>query len=79
MNIDEAAQFLGLAKKTLYNYVSAGKIPCYKPGGRLVFFKREELEEFAFRNRHAADYELNERAAAILNHEQPGGPGGKIG
>jgi excisionase family DNA binding protein len=66
LNLREAAKFLGIAEGTLYNLVSRKKIPSYKPMGLLIF-KQEELEDFIFRNRQAADYELYEKADEILN------------
>jgi len=45
MSIDEAAEFLGLKKSTLYKYISARKMPFLKVGSR-VLFSREKLEEW---------------------------------
>jgi excisionase family DNA binding protein len=67
MGIVEAAEFTGLSKNYIYKLIYLGKIPCYKPTGGRVFFKREELEQFVFRGRHAADFELFEQADNILN------------
>jgi excisionase family DNA binding protein len=66
LSIEEAAQFLGFKKSYIYNLVYFKKIPCYRPGGKRLFFKREDLERFAYRNRQAADFELAERADQIL-------------
>lgn len=41
LTIDQAAQFLRLAKPTIYAYVSAGTIPSMKRGRRLYFSKRD--------------------------------------
>ena len=57
LSVDEAAAFTGLSKFYLYKLISRKKIPHYKPMGGRVFFKREELEAFIFRNRQGADYE----------------------
>ena len=38
---DEAAYFLGIARKTLYNLVSQGKLHPKKPFGKLLFCKDE--------------------------------------
>lgn len=62
----EAAEFLGLSPKYCYNLVCLGKIPYYKPAGRL-YFLRADLEEYIRRGRHAADYELRDMADKILN------------
>ena len=44
----EAAEFLSLSLQTVYNYVNKRKIPCYKPSGGRVYFRRSELEEWAY-------------------------------
>ena len=39
MNIREASQYLGVSPDTLYNYVSAKRIPAFKLGNRWKFKK----------------------------------------
>jgi excisionase family DNA binding protein len=41
--INEASQFLDLAKQTLYKLTSEGIIPFHKQGGKLWFFRDELL------------------------------------
>jgi excisionase family DNA binding protein len=59
LTMDGAVAFTGLKKNYLYKLIYLKKIPFYKPLGGRVFFKQEELEEFIFRNRQPADYEVN--------------------
>jgi len=40
----EARPSAGMEQKTIYNWVSAGKIPYLKANGRLLFL-REEIDE----------------------------------
>jgi excisionase family DNA binding protein len=70
LNLKEAAAFLGFKPSYVYNLVHYGKIPCYKPSGKMIFFKQEDLEKFIFRGRQAADFELVEQADKVLT----GGP-----
>lgn len=35
-----AAEYLGIEKKTLYSLVSRKKVTCYKPWGKLLYFKK---------------------------------------
>ena len=69
LSVDEAAEFIGLKKSYLYKLTHQKRIPHYKPMGGRVFFKREELEAFIFRNRQSADYEISKKAEAMLNGE----------
>jgi excisionase family DNA binding protein len=69
MTIDEAATFLKISKGYLYRLTSSGKIPYHKPTGKRIFFKKEELETFIWRNRVQADYEVTDNANKLLNHD----------
>jgi excisionase family DNA binding protein len=70
MGIEEAAAYMGLSKSRLYSLVNEKKIPHHKPsgttGGR-VYFRREELDEYLYRNKTQADYEVEDRATEIVN------------
>ena len=57
MNCAAAAAYLNFSKGYLYRLIYLGKIPCYKPTGGKLFFKKEDLDAFIFRNRQAADFE----------------------
>lgn len=59
----EAAAYAGLSMSGLYKLTHTGKIPFYRPGGKLIYFNREELEQWLQRNRVATTEELNDRAA----------------
>jgi excisionase family DNA binding protein len=69
MGIEEAAAYLRISKGYLYILESQGKIPSYKPSGQggHVYFKREELDDYLFRNKTAADYEVEDKATEIVN------------
>jgi excisionase family DNA binding protein len=67
LSVEDAVDFLRISRGHLYNLMYQNKIPYYKPEGKLAYFKKEDLEEFVFRNRHGADYELSKKADAILN------------
>jgi excisionase family DNA binding protein len=49
-----AAAFLGFSKGYLYKLVAANKIAYYRPGGRILYFMRDDLEKYAYRNRLSA-------------------------
>lgn len=67
LGIKEAVEFTGLSRAYIYKLCHFGRIPYYKPTGGRVFFKQEDLENFIFRGRQAADYELREKADSVLN------------
>ena len=41
---EDVMKILGISKRTLYRYVSEGILPCYKPTGGRLFFKRTDVE-----------------------------------
>jgi excisionase family DNA binding protein len=67
LNLKEAAAFLGFKPSYIYNLVHFGRLTAYKPTGKVLFFKQEDLERFAFRNKKAADFELTGQADRLLN------------
>jgi excisionase family DNA binding protein len=50
LTLNEAAIFLGISKGYLYRLTSRKLIPFYKPNGKLVYFKRAELEKWITSN-----------------------------
>lgn len=50
LTMREAAMFTGMSKNTLYKLVQADKIKHYRPNGKLVYFRRDELEQWLMRN-----------------------------
>jgi excisionase family DNA binding protein len=49
LNFEEVVQYTGMKASYLYKLTSTGRIPHYKPTGKMIFFRREELEEFLTR------------------------------
>lgn len=47
----EASVYLGVSESYIYKLTSSKLIPHYKPNGKLVYFNRKELCEWALRNR----------------------------
>ena len=62
LTFDEAVMFTGLAKSYLYKLTAGGKIPYYKPSGKLIYFDREELERWMLRNPVKTADEIEQQA-----------------
>lgn len=67
MNPAEAAEYLGMAKGSLYNLVHFKKITYYQPGGRRLYFLKKDLDTYIRRGIKLADFEVNRKAEDILN------------
>ena len=53
LTVEEVSELTGYKKSTLYRLTHERKIPFHKPahGGRRIFFKREEINEWMQSNR----------------------------
>ena len=69
LTLKEAAAFLDLSQSYLYRLTSQGRVPCYKPEGKRVYFDRTELVNWLKRNRIRPQEEIEEMASTyIVNH-----------
>ncbi len=58
MNANELAELLGESIKTVYARVHNRQIPFYKPGGKILLFKLDEIREWVKSGRHSTIDEL---------------------
>jgi len=61
VNANELAELLGESKKTIYTRVHNRQIPYYKPGGKLLLFKLDEIQEWVKSGRHSSIEEIRQR------------------
>jgi len=66
LNTSEAAIYLGVKKNYLYKLTSANKIPVYRPGGKVMNFKRAELDVWLSQNRNMTSEELEVEASTYV-------------
>lgn len=62
-NIDELVLYTKLAKLYVYKLTSQNKIPFYRPNGKQLFFKKEEIDNWLLRNRQSTKEEIEIEAA----------------
>lgn len=72
MNFKAAAEFLGIAEATLYKFTSERRIPHYKRGKKLYFF-RSELEAWIAEGKVKTQAEIQAETLAQLGQEKKGG------
>ena len=51
LSFGETMNYLGVSDSYLYKLTSGGILPYYKPTGKIIFFKREELNDWLQSNR----------------------------
>jgi len=68
LDINEASEYLGISKNTLYVYTSKSIIPHYKLQGRKIYFKVDELDEFILnqKNRVESNRAIDEEASTRI-------------
>ncbi|PHN08682.1 helix-turn-helix transcriptional regulator [Flavilitoribacter nigricans] len=67
LTFKEFCTFCGLSESYGYKLTSLNKVPFYKPGGKLIYFKRSELEEWMLRNPIKTEEQLEEEAMHYLS------------
>lgn len=72
LTAEEAASYLGISKSYLYKLTMRRCIPFYKPEGKLVYFRRDELEVWLCRNRVATQDELDVQVATYILNKKGG-------
>lgn len=70
-NFEEACRFLNLSKSYLYQLTSKGLIPHYKPQGKMLYFEREELEQWLLHNPVKTKQQLEQEAANRIVINKP--------
>lgn len=56
--VEEAALYLGMSKSQIYKMTSQKEITVYKPHGKNVYMKREEINEWIGRSKILSSYDL---------------------
>ncbi|WP_034886087.1 helix-turn-helix domain-containing protein [Gillisia sp. JM1] len=51
LNSKEASYYLGISLNSLYQLTSTGKLTHYKPTGKLIYFKKQDLDAFLLKNK----------------------------
>ena len=67
LNFSEVELYTNLSKSYLYELTSSGGIPCYKPNGKHLYFKKEEIEDWLLSNKKVTNIELDELASTHIS------------
>ncbi|RKQ42913.1 AlpA family transcriptional regulator [Roseivirga pacifica] len=66
LTVEEAVEYTGLAKSSLYKLTANKSIPHYKPIGKRIYFRRTELEEWMLKNPIQPLSSIDRRVSDIL-------------
>ncbi|MEH6405787.1 MAG: helix-turn-helix domain-containing protein [Leeuwenhoekiella sp.] len=63
LTLEEACDYTGISRSYLYRLTSKGMIPHSKPNGKLIYFEREELEQWLLQNKKFSDSDVKDSIA----------------
>lgn len=70
-SFDEASKFLNLSKSYLYKLTSGNLIPHYKPQGKMLYFEKEQLEEWLRQNPIKTQSQITREAQQYVMSNKP--------
>lgn len=51
LTFEEACEYIGVSESLLYKLTAAKEVPHYKPRGKMLYFRREEIDEWLLHNK----------------------------
>jgi excisionase family DNA binding protein len=70
MNPEQAATYLSVSLPFIYKLSSTHRLPFYKPGGKKIYFKRSDLDNYITQKRIASREELEHEATLIMRQKR---------
>ena len=62
LTVDEVINYTGFSQKQIYKLTSTRAIPHYKPRGRKLFFKKDEIDKWITQGRVKTQTELRDES-----------------
>ena len=69
LTFDEACLYMGMSKSALYKVTSNKEIPFSKPNGKMIYFKRTDVDRWLLSNMSATATELTDKAMAYTQKQ----------
>lgn len=70
LTVEELASYLGVKTSYIYKMTHNREIPYYKPGGKMVYFDRKEIDEWVLSQRVATADEIRSEARHRIRKSQ---------
>ena len=68
LTFDEVCNYTGISSSYMYKLTSARKIPHYKPHGKLVYFKTQEINDWLLKNPILTEEDIKSEAVKRVFH-----------
>jgi excisionase family DNA binding protein len=65
LTFQEACSYTGLSKSYLYKLTCKREIPHFKPNGKMLYFTRQDLDNWLLRNRVESNEAIDQKALNI--------------
>lgn len=62
ISLEKAAEYLGISKSHLQKLTSNVIITHYKPGGKVIYFKKRDLDRYAFSKKKESASDIERKA-----------------
>lgn len=66
LNASEASKYLGISKSAFYKLTSNNVIPYSKPGGKIIYVEKSDLEDYKQKNKIKSSAQIEEEANSFL-------------
>lgn len=66
ISFNEFLEMTGYKRSYAYKLTHSRALPMYKPGGKQIFFRRQDVENFLLSNRIPSRHEIDSDAATHL-------------
>lgn len=70
LTLEESADYLQLSKSALYKLTSKKDIPFYNPGGKKIYFKKQELDNWVLTGKSHSIEEIDDEVNSYLSRTQ---------
>jgi excisionase family DNA binding protein len=77
LTVEEAAAFLGISISTVYKLTHRKEVTYHQPGGKLIHFKRSDLEKYRNSRKRTSNNDLQEAAISYINAPKKRNPSKK--
>lgn len=67
LTVKEAAKYLGQSVSSIYKLTSKKEIPFYVPNGKMIYFRREELDEWILEGEVSSTSDLESEIEEYLS------------
>lgn len=62
LNIDDLCRYTGLSKSWVYKKTASGQLPHYKPSGKILIFKKDEIDAWLLKNKISTVDDIEQEA-----------------